>query len=76
MTALDKYQRIEASGLWRPAGEAQRMDVIASIGDATLLISDMQDRPLTHWSLAAGVRAYPGKRPASYHPAGDESETL
>ncbi|MEL6118434.1 MAG: hypothetical protein AAFR49_02035 [Pseudomonadota bacterium] len=76
MTALDKYQRIEASGLWRPAGEAQRMDVIASIGDATLLISDMQDRPLTHWSLAAVVRANPGKRPAIYHPAGDESETL
>ncbi|MEM6713243.1 MAG: hypothetical protein AAF590_13320, partial [Pseudomonadota bacterium] len=76
MTALDKYQRIEASGLWRPAGETQRMDVIASIGDATLIISDMQDRPLTHWSLAAVIRANPGKRPAIYHPAGDEGETL
>lgn len=76
MTALDKYQRIEASGLWRPTGEAQRVDVIASIGDATLVISDLQDRALTHWSLAAVVRANPGKRPAIYHPAGDDSETL
>ena len=50
--------------------------MIASIGDATLVISDMQDRALTHWSLAAVVRANPGKRPAIYHPAGDDSETL
>ena len=76
MTALDKYQRIEAAGLWRSSGEAQRGDVIASIGDATLVISDLQDRALTHWSLAAVVRANPGKRPAIYHPAGDDSETL
>ncbi|MEO0752314.1 MAG: hypothetical protein AAFY25_10965 [Pseudomonadota bacterium] len=76
MTALDKYQRIEASGLWRPSGEAQRIDVVASIGDATLVISDMQDRALTHWSLAAVVRANPGKRPAIYHPEGDDTETL
>lgn len=76
MTALEQYQRIEATGLWRPSGEAHRIDVIASIGDATLVISDMQDRALTHWSLAAVVRANPGKRPAVYHPAGDDSETL
>ncbi len=76
MTALDEYQRIEAAGLWRPSGDTQRVDVIVSIGDATLVISDMQDRALTHWSLAAVVRVNPGKRPALYHPAGDESETL
>lgn len=76
MTALKKYQRLEASGLWRAAPEEQRREVIASIGDATLVISDMQDRPLTHWSIPAIKRANPGKLPAVYHPAGDPSETL
>jgi len=76
MTALTQYQRLEASGLWRPAPEAQRTEVIVSIGDATLVISDMQERALTHWSLAAVERANPGKRPAIYHPDGDPGETL
>lgn len=76
MTALKQYQRLEASGLWRASPEAQRADVIVSIGDATLVISDMQERALTHWSLAAVERANPGKRPAIYHPDGDPGETL
>ncbi|MFK7939444.1 MAG: hypothetical protein AB8B82_08705 [Roseovarius sp.] len=76
MTALDEYQRLEASALWRPAPDAQRSDVIVSIGDATLTITDMRDRALAHWSLAAVERANPGKRPAIYHPDGDPGETL
>lgn len=76
MTALDEYQRLEASGLWRPAPDAQRADVIVSIGDATLTITDTRDRALAHWSLAAVERANPGKRPAIYHPDGDPGETL
>lgn len=76
MTALEEYQRLEATGLWRASPEAHRVDVVASIGDATLVISDMQDRALTHWSLAAVVRANPGKRPAIYYPEGDDGETL
>lgn len=76
MTALQEYQRLEASALWRPAPDAQRREVIVSIGEATLLISDLQDRPLTHWSLAAVARANPGEEPAIYHPDGDPSETL
>lgn len=76
MTALQKYQRIEASGLWRPDPDAQRREVIVSIGDATLVITDMKEQPLTHWSLAAVERANPGEIPAIYHPDGDPSETL
>lgn len=76
MTALEKYQRLEASGLWRASAEAQRTDVIVSIGEATLVITDLQERPLAHWSLAAVERANPGKRPAIYHPDGDPEETL
>jgi len=76
MTALKKYDRIEATGLWRASPDVQRREVIVSIGNATLLISDMKDQPLTHWSLAAIARANPGTRPAIYYPDGDEGETL
>ncbi|WP_371226683.1 hypothetical protein [Roseovarius sp. 2305UL8-3] len=76
MTALNQYQRLESAGLWRPNADAQRTDVIVSIGDATLVITDMQDRALAHWSLAAVERANPGNRPAIYHPDGDPGETL
>lgn len=76
MTALEKYQRIEATGLWRPDADTQRREVIVSIGDATLIITDMQERALTHWSLAAIERANPVELPAIYHPDGDPSEVL
>lgn len=76
MTALHKYQRLEASGLWRPTPDAQRTEVVVSIGDATLVISDMRDQPLAHWSIPAVERANPGRRPAIYHPDGDPGETL
>jgi len=76
MTALTRYQRLEASGLWRASPQAQRVDVIVSIGDATLVISDLRERALAHWSLAAVDRANPGKHPAIYYPDGDPGETL
>lgn len=76
MTALTKYARIEAAGLWRATPDAQRRDVIVSIGDATLTLTDLKDQPLAHWSLPAVARANPGTRPAIYHPDGDPGETL
>ncbi len=76
MTALKQYQRLEAAALWRAGPEAQRRDVIVSLGDATLTITDMNDRPLGHWSLAALERINPGQLPALFHPAGDDAETL
>ncbi|WP_204113795.1 hypothetical protein [Shimia biformata] len=76
MTALHKYQRLEAAGLWRASPEAQRRDVIVSIGDASLTITDLQDRVLGHWSLPAIERANPGAVPAVYFPDGDPGETL
>ncbi|WBU52523.1 hypothetical protein [Paracoccus sp. SCSIO 75233] len=80
-TALKQFQRLEAQGNWRSApGEAPR-EVIVSIGEATLILSDPKsDKPLTHWSLPAVERTNPGKMPAIYIPAavkGDQShETL
>ena len=76
MTALTKYQRLEASGLWRASPEDQRREVIVSVGEATLTITDMADRALTHWSLAAIERRNPGVFPAIYGPDGDQTETL
>lgn len=78
MTALKEYDRIEASGLWRASPTAQRVDVIVSIGDATLTLSDHAERALAHWSLAAVHRLNPGKRPALYAPSDelDEAEEL
>lgn len=76
MTVLAKYQRLEAEGIWRPAPEAQRRDVIVSIGDATLVLSDMNGSALTHWSLPALHRLNPGKRPALFAPGEDAPETL
>lgn len=76
MVALKKYARLEGSALWRAAPDDQRREVIVSIGDATLIVSDMRDRAITHWSLAAVRRANPGQRPAIFYPDGDPGETL
>jgi hypothetical protein len=54
-TALDRYLRLEAVGLWRPAPEAEPREVVVSFGRTTLLLVDPEDRPLGHWPLA-GVR--------------------
>jgi hypothetical protein len=78
MTALTEYERLEAQALWRAGADAQRQNVIVSLGDATLTISDPHDRALAHWSLPAVRRLNPGKRPALYAPSSqpDEAEEL
>ena len=76
MTALQKYARLEAVGVWRECDQGQRRDVIVSIGDATLVITDSQEKALAHWSLAAITRVNPGLVPALYHPECDKTESL
>lgn len=76
MTALKEFQRLEAQGLWRASEGAQRRHVVVSLGEATLVLSDMNDQALTHWSLAAVERSNPGEQPARYHPDGDPGEEL
>lgn len=80
-TALKQFQRLEAPGSWRPAPGEQLREVIVSIGEATLILSDPKsDAPLTHWSLPAVERINPSATPAQYTPvaaADDERmETL
>jgi hypothetical protein len=76
MTALEQYSRLEATGLWREAPDAQRRDVVVSLGDATLVISTQAEVALTHWSLPAVTRMNPGRRPALYAPGGEADERL
>lgn len=76
MTVLAKYQRLEAEAIWRPEPDAQRRDVIVSIGKATLTISTANGVALTHWSLPAIIRMNPGETPALYAPDPDAPETV
>lgn len=76
MTALREYERLECGGLWRANEDAQRRDVLVNFGNATLVISDNAERPLTHWSLPAVIRQNPGKMPAVFAPSDEADETL
>ena len=76
MTALTQYQRLEATGIWRKSAEAQRIDVIISIGESSLVITDINEKPLAHWSLAALAIKQSKDGHKLYHPDGDPSETL
>lgn len=83
MTALSEYIRLESPGLWRappdaqnPDADAKRREVIVSFGNATIVLSDRNDKPLAHWAMAAIQRQNTGKRPAIYSPDIDTAETL
>ncbi|WP_417259551.1 hypothetical protein [Celeribacter sp.] len=77
MTALTEYERLEASALWRPEGETQKREVLVSVGDATLVISDFTGTPLAHWSLPAIERINgTNEKKALYSPAPDTDERL
>lgn len=78
MTALTEFERLEAQGSWRETPDARLREVIVSVGDATLILSDPKsETPLSHWSLPAVARLNPGKLPAIYSPRSDgPDETL
>lgn len=76
MTALPEYARLETTGLWADAPNAQRREVVVSFGDATLVLSDKNDRPLAHWSLAALVTVHKSPAKTIYSPLDDGLETL
>lgn len=76
VTALKKYQRLEAIGLWRESEADQRREVIVSFGASSLVLSDANGKPLTHWSLAAVRSLSTGDGPHLYSPDQSGSETL
>lgn len=77
MTALKKYQKLECSGLWREDAAGQRREVVAALGDTSLVLSDPKtEMALAHWSLPAIKRLNPGTMPALFAPGPEDSETL
>ncbi|WP_313534192.1 hypothetical protein [Haematobacter sp.] len=77
MTALTRYQRLECFGWWRESPDAEAREVVVSFGDASLILSDIQNSlALTHWSLPALERLNPGDLPARYSPDPSAGETL
>ncbi len=76
MTALTEYDRLEATGLWRPSADARRQEVVVSIGDATLQLFDPNGTARAHWSLPAMERRNPGQMPALFGPADDAGEEV
>jgi hypothetical protein len=76
MTALNDYIRLESTGLWRSASDAQRLNVYVFVRHASLVIANKAEEPLAHWSLPAIERLNPGQRPALFAPAPDATETL
>jgi len=77
MTALKKYQKLESPGLWREGVHAQRREVIVSLGDTSLVLSDpKQELALAHWSLPAVKRLNPGELPALFTPDPQAGEVL
>ncbi|RVV98428.1 hypothetical protein EKE94_05770 [Mesobaculum littorinae] len=76
MTALAEYEKLEARGLWRVAHYMQRREVVVSFGSASLILTDMNDVALAHWSLPAIERRNPGQLPALYTPGADASDEL
>ncbi|MCY3996919.1 MAG: hypothetical protein OXF07_12330 [Rhodobacter sp.] len=76
MTALKQYQRLEFPGVWRASPKHQRKNVVVCMGNATLIIYDYADQPLTHWSLPALIRLNGNGRPAVFAPGADSTEEL
>lgn len=76
MTALAEFARLESPGVWQKAPDAQRRDVIVSFGDATLVLCDMAERPVAHWSLAAIKRIGGSADRAVFSPDPEGAERL
>ena len=73
-TALRDYARLEATGLWTPPGGSGAQEVLLSLGESTLILSDLADRPVAHWSLPALRRI--AQVPATYAPGTEGEERL
>lgn len=56
MVELEKYVVLEAPGRWRETPDSTSRDVVVTVGERTLILSDHAERPLAHWALA-GVQA-------------------
>jgi hypothetical protein len=76
MTALERYVRLEAVGLWCEHPDQPAREVVVSFGNATLVLKDLAESPLGHWALA-GMTVLRHEGPATvYAMTADGGETL
>ena len=76
MTAIDKYTRLEALGQWRESPDEPPREVVVSFENATLVLSDLDEKPLCHWAMAATFRLKLDGASAVYTPDTEGFETL
>ena len=78
MTALEKYVRLEAIGLWREGPGSRQREVVVSFGEPRWLLKDLAERPLGHWALAgiAAIGRDGGATVYSMTLDGDETLTI
>jgi len=76
MTAIDKYTRLEALGQWRETPDEPPREVVVSFENATLVLSDLNEKPLCHWAMAATFRLKLDGANAVYTPDTEGFETL
>ena len=55
-TALDRYDRLEATGTWRAGPDAAAREVVVTFGEARLTLLSFEEEALAQWSLAALVQ--------------------
>lgn len=74
MTALTAYERLECPGLWRASPLDQRREVVVSLRNTSLVLTDPKtEMALSHWSLPALIRA-PGRPGAAIYRQGEPAE--
>ena len=76
MTALAKYELLEAPGRYFDGETARPRDVVVKFGDASLIVMNHDDLPITHWSLAGVRDLSSGRGPLSLTPDHDSDERL
>lgn len=76
MTALKKYTRLETIGSWKAHAKAEPIEVIASIGSSSLVLSSFDENPLSHWSLLSIKCLNKTKSSSVFSPDSIGTETL
>lgn len=76
MTALEQYIRLETEALWHEKAGSEPRQVIVSFGNASLVITNISDAALAHWTLAATRIVGREGDTVIYAPDANRSETL
>ena len=76
MTAIEKYTRLEALGQWKESPDQPAREVVVSFENETLVLSNLDEKPLCHWAMAATFRISLDGSKAVYTPDTEGFETL